>query len=148
MNRKNPSKLGPKGLEIVRMIDAREIGVSSAEIAKEFGLALNTVSQHLSVAKKLGLANWTYIGTCCPVWFTPRHAGAIEAELQRVKSAALQKRSEYFKDYKQVRKIKGKRPVVFEGRDTLPIRRSIIRATEAKPIRPKGPISVFHLGAA
>lgn len=146
MKRKYPTKLGAKGLQIVRLIDTKELGMTSAEIGKVFGLAPNTIAQHMTAAKKLGFVMSKRIGTVGPVWFTPDHQKAIEAQLAKIKAEATAKKNAYHRVYRKTKRAK--HHDVFEGRDTLPIRRSIIQAKEAAPMRPTGPSSVFHLGAA
>lgn len=144
-----PEQAGPRTLEIVEAIRRSECGMTTRDLAAKFSLRMNTVSQHLHIARVLGHILVTRSGGPSPIWYTEGHSAVVRMIEERREARKKALKAKHRRQYK-IRAAKKRAAEMFDEnpeRDSMPIRRSWVDAAKAEPLRPKGPVSVFDLGA-
>lgn len=134
---------------MVEAIKASEAGMTSRDLAKRFGLKMNTITQHMHIARTLGHVLVTRSGGPSPIWYTEGHSEVVRLIQERREAKAKALKAKHQRQYKRRLAEARRASELIDSdpeRESMPIVRSWVNAADVAPIYPKGPISVFHLG--
>ena len=128
--------------EILALLDATPSGLFIREINAALNCGVSAAKNYLGNMGQLGDVEY---GPDCrgqyARWYLPKHraiaAAAVVERMQAVRVARLRRRAE------MARALNGGESWF----EQMPVHRAV-SAAECRPLRPRGPVSVFQLGAA
>jgi hypothetical protein len=126
---------------LLALMRSRPEGVGRAEAARFVGVDPDVAYWHLRKLRCAGMCGPSAAGGGNVVWALSEHLPAIKARIQEQLDARQRR------EYALKRKRRLAEQAKKEADEFLCEKRSTSPAGKCEPMRPRGPISVFHLAA-